>query len=416
MSDIKITKGLSEKLGENRSKQMEFLINIDNILKPKLEKVKEVLDENTRASITAKMQKLTDFLLEVSSKIKKHISNENKKALLEDLFAGFNLDKFSQELKAEISSTEKILRSKMAKIAKDASNEFSKLADELLKTVDDTKEYISEAKDEAEAQLDEIDEKSLVPYKEPGFIETFKRLLEEKKEAGDKKLKFSMIVSTFFNTFKEIADTKTDFSDGKAEDNSKTRFELQERIGELKKKLNESAKEKAKLGKELAELGKKGLNKAKGILDDAIKPEEIKEITAEKVSRVVDRISEFGKGALDGVKEWKEKVDSLKAEIFDSSIPDEKETIAIPENELEALELQEKAEAKNVSKLFNKVYFSGRDDSTVKGKLIKGISKLQLKVANMKFKQATKERVKQEKYEARQGNRRSNTRNEGMDR
>jgi len=29
MSDIKITKGLSEKLGENRSKQMEFLINID---------------------------------------------------------------------------------------------------------------------------------------------------------------------------------------------------------------------------------------------------------------------------------------------------------------------------------------------------------------------------------------------------
>jgi len=34
----------------------------------------------------------------------------------------------------------------------------------------------------------------------------------------------------------------------------------------------------------------------------------------------------------------------------------------------------------------------------------------------MKFKQATKERVKQEKYEARQGNRRSNTRNEGMDR
>jgi len=144
MSTINISDSLSEKLGEDRKKQIDGLTMFQENLEAFL--ASDKCDDLMRENITKKMQTIAETLVVISRTVNaRHMAEDTKVSSVGNILDGIDLKSLRNELVAEIQGTEKSLLDKARQAALESKNSIQQSAKDAIKFIDDNIQSLKEA-------------------------------------------------------------------------------------------------------------------------------------------------------------------------------------------------------------------------------------------------------------------------------
>lgn len=320
---------VSEKLGEDKTKQMDDLFGFNSILNNELSK--DSCSDEMRKMISDKMigiKKAIDRIQDVTEA--KHFSPDTKAKLISEVLESVNLE----ALKGEISGTKSVLQSKMKSIARNTKDRIINSINALESSIQDNIRFVKEEKARAIKESEELnkeaeelvyiprrgrsdqdklkDEKNLenehenvandkevalALCKEKGFFSTFRKIWGDRETVGNKKIGFfGVLKETCIEYYYNRDDAKANKMDAVTLGN--LRIDLDNKIGKCEERIRALNKQLKDVKKECGKVGKDCLGKCKSRLDSAVQPFTMKDRyeelgrKVEEFSKTLDRITE----------------------------------------------------------------------------------------------------------------------------
>jgi len=523
MEEIKISKKLSEKLGEDRVSEISelgSLVNFKSLLADMMAANK--CSDIVRDSVLGKLETLTEVLVKITKINGMHISNDAKKEKIEKELAGLNLETFKKELVDEICATEKTLKTKakdmamkiktaasekvqsvkqvinsniqtvseklkaakekeslLKRKAKNKGEEFEEKAPEIYpeeekieepeksleEKLDETIEKRKKVKEEIRGLEDDLEMASdmerqgLAIYKNLGFFNTFRKLWEHRKDDPNKKRGFFSIAKAAYKLSSQNKETARELGvEENIEASYNEQVEISNEIKRLEKSYQQLTREMRDIERAIIRESGQCLDFCKDALEDALEP---KEVTPSRLTILTEKIANFGKGLGEKPKQWKKSIDSKISTLMEHTIdPLVDAILGNPEEDLK--ELKDKAEDLSIKADMAKIDLETADfkvkgkeflykeaeselsyidkdtelEDKVAARIIKGVRKGELALANSRYKKKSKAfaraekkvekietkiqkaeaRVKEDKERLERRDARRHARGEGMDR
>lgn len=342
----KISKGLEEKLGRFDTNGINILINFKRQAEQSMEMSK--CSDEMRMAITEKLTGITELLLDVYKITRSHVSNDKKAEKLKSLMEGVEVIGLVAKVGEEIKDVKGRLEAKGKEIAEqvknDACHEISlfdevedheeEIASEAYSRDDESKEEYTYDEDRSQydredlsehdgrsrsftydfddddwLDYDDEEELSLVKPEKLGFIGNLKKIMHERKTNPDKKVGFFAAIKEAYIASKFEKEAEIDSVDKLFDVDDDWPEYDDENIYDDEEHQTEESDKKKEIYKDAADAMKNVASKIK-------EAESPKELTAEFLRKMAQRVAEFSKD--EGVFKWSKSVIKDGIEYVDS--------------------------------------------------------------------------------------------------